>query len=319
MELGMKHRLIFGSLFIAMLLGLIYADEHFATAEFFTRAPEALSALGVLSLGGLIVTLILLALVILATREMTLLLRGAGHEPLGGWPIVVNVALLLIPFVAANGYPADPAALHARDWMLTTAAVVIAFVGTAIGVAARRTTDHAMAAIGATLLGILYVGLLAPFIIRIRVFGPPGASWLLLYYIGVVKFCDMGAYFTGRAIGRTKLIEWLSPKKTIEGLAGGVTASVVVAVVIPMIVRSLASPESPVQTLFPTPFRAAIFGVAMALVGHAGDLLESLFKRDAKAKDSAAAIPAFGGVLDIIDSPLLTAPLAYWILLSWPK
>lgn len=312
----MKHRLIFGSLFIALLVGLIVADERFDRAEKIASAPASFQSIGILSFHGAMVVIILLALVVLATREMTLLLRAANHAPLAGWTIAINAALLLTPFIAANGYPSNTAALHAHDWQYTMTLVVAAFAGTAVGVAARKKTGGAMDAIGATLVNIAYIGLLAPFIIRLRVFGPTGASWLLLYYVGVVKCCDMGAYFTGRAFGKTKLIEWLSPKKTIEGLAGGVTASVVVAVGIPIMVRAMATTDSAYQSLFPTPGRAVIFGITMALVGHAGDLLESLFKRDAQMKDSAAAIPAFGGVLDIIDSPLLTAPFAYWILLA---
>ena len=74
------------------------------------------------------------------------------------------------------------------------------------------------------------------------------------------------------------------------------------------------SPAS--RDLFPPPLRAVLFGVLMAVVGQLGDLVESLFKRDAGAKDSARAIPAFGGVLDILDSVLLAAPVAWWILLS---
>ncbi|MBK8268063.1 MAG: phosphatidate cytidylyltransferase [Planctomycetes bacterium] len=292
----MKQRLIYGTILIATLLALIYVDERLVSRPY----------------NGILVTGVVLILAILASREMALLVRSAGHEPLAAWAVVSSAALVLIPFLDANADPDQPLL---NDWHATVAALVIAFLGSAAGAATRKKTDGAIAAIGTTLLAIIYVGLLASFLVRIRVFGPPGASWLLLYYIGVVKFCDMGAYFTGRAIGKTKLIEWLSPKKTIEGLVGGVTASVVVAVAIPMIVKAVADEGSLYPAMFPSTGKAALFGIAMALVGHAGDLLESLFKRDAKAKDSAAAVPAFGGVLDIIDSPLLTAPLAYWMLL----
>lgn len=291
----MKQRLIFGSLLIAVLIALIYFDERMIDPP----------------VTGALVAGVVLVLALLGTREMITLTRSAGHETLTFWPLPVCAALVVIPYASANRLFVD---WIVTDLEATVGVLLIAFVGSAAGVAARKKSEGAIGAIGSTLVVVLYVGLLASYLVRIRVYGPTGASWLLLYYIGVVKFCDMGAYFTGRAIGRTKLIEWLSPKKTIEGLAGGVTASIIVAVAVPMIVRS-AAPGSTYATMFPSTGMAVVFGAAMALVGHAGDLLESLFKRDAKTKDSAAAVPAFGGVLDIIDSPLLTAPLAYWMLL----
>lgn len=77
--------------------------------------------------------------------------------------------------------------------------------------------------------------------------------------------------------------------------------------------------DGSLASAFPPDFlsikQAALFGFLMAVIGQSGDLLESLIKRDAQAKDSAHAIPAFGGVLDILDSVLLTAPVAWWILI----
>ena len=136
-----------------------------------------------------------------------------------------------------------------------------------------------------------------------------------MYVVATVKVCDIGAFFTGMAIGRNKMIEWLSPKKTLEGLAGGVAASIAVAVLTPIIIDRLAPASSALRGLFPSLGVATIFGLLMAIVGQGGDLVESLFKRDAKAKDSANAIPAFGGVLDVLDSPLWAAPVAWWLLI----
>jgi phosphatidate cytidylyltransferase len=110
------------------------------------------------------------------------------------------------------------------------------------------------------------------------------------------------------------MIPWLSPKKTWEGLAGGILASVIMAIVFPLIAGN-GKLSAGLMLGLSIP-KAILFGVLMAVVGQAGDLLESLIKRDAQAKDSAAAVPAFGGVLDIIDSLLLTAPLAYWMLVK---
>lgn len=307
----MQQRLFYGSVLIAALLALILVDERLAP-----NSPVFLQRIGLVRLDGIFVVGVILTLAILGMRELVALFRAAGREPLSRWPVLMCVLFVAIPFFASNN--TDPA-VHGRDGSsvdtkLTLAAIVTTFIGSAVLVAARKRVEGAIDTIGSTLMIVIYVGLLASFLVRIRVFAPSGGAWLLLYYVGVVKSCDIGAYFTGRMAGRTKLIEWLSPKKTVEGLIGGVTASVVVAATVPMIVQALADPGSPFAAQLPSTGKCVLFGVTMALVGHAGDLLESLFKREAKAKDSAAAVPAFGGVLDIIDSPLLTAPFAYWIL-----
>ena len=312
----LRFRLFFGTLFIVVLIGLIVADDRLGRSAFAQDAPAFARAVGLARLDGLITVVILAGLVILGNRELHRLFVKTGCAPLRTWPVLMSVTLVVIPFVAANGLSSDRAALLAADTSQTLTCFTIAVIGTCLLVMARRETDGAVAAIGATLLMVVYLGLLPQYIVRLRVFGPVGAAWLMLYFIFTVKVCDIGAYFTGRAAGRRKLIEWLSPKKTVEGLLGGVAASVVFAVGVPLLVGRLADPSSPVRELFPPLLRCASFGILMALVGQAGDLLESLIKRDAAAKDAGNAIPAFGGVLDILDSLLLTAPLACWILLE---
>ena len=116
----------------------------------------------------------------------------------------------------------------------------------------------------------------------------------------MVKFTDIGAYFGGRAFGRHKLIPWLSPGKTWEGLFFGLlTAGLVGA-----LSRAAGFRNVPW-------WKGFIFGVIIGGIGQLGDLLESLMKRDAEVKDSGQLVPGFGGILDIIDSPLLAAPFAY--------
>ena len=312
----LKHRLVFGAIFIAALVGMVYGDARLSESTLAQSAPEALRFLGMARCDGAIVTMILVVLVILGTRELRRLFGAAGHEPLICWPMLVNVALVIIPFITANGLSHDRQVLRAADAQYTVVCLTVALFGVAYFVALRKKTSGSSAAMGTTLFIIFYLGLLPQFIVRLRLLGPPGAAWLVLYFVATVKLCDIGAYFTGRFLGRHKLIEWLSPKKTVEGLVGGILASVVFAVCLPWLVRAVADPGSVVGDLFPGPLRCVTFGMLMALVGQGGDLLESLFKRDAGAKDSACSIPAFGGVLDMLDSPLLTAPLAYWILVQ---
>jgi phosphatidate cytidylyltransferase len=158
----------------------------------------------------------------------------------------------------------------------------------------------AFANCGANLLSIAYLGALAGFFIKIRIdFGPI----IFLMFIFVVKFADIGAYTAGRLFGKHKFSPVISPKKTWEGMAGGSLFSAVAASII-----------AKVFDIMPL-WQAVIFGVCFAFLGQLGDLAESMLKRAAEQKDSAGTVPGFGGVLDIIDSPLGTAVLAYLFFL----
>jgi phosphatidate cytidylyltransferase len=124
----------------------------------------------------------------------------------------------------------------------------------------------------------------------------------------VPKCNDVAAFFTGTFIGRTKMTPLLSPKKTWEGFTGGMIGGTLVAVIV-----SLAAP------IFRGGVPEAIaFGLVMGFAGVLGDLAESLIKRDCQTKDASTDIPGFGGLLDVIDSVLFAAPVAYlWFAVSW--
>ncbi|MHC4556876.1 MAG: phosphatidate cytidylyltransferase [Planctomycetota bacterium] len=149
---------------------------------------------------------------------------------------------------------------------------------------------------GANYFSILYLGLLSSFCIGIRIkFG----LWPLLMYVFVIKSADIGAYAIGTLFGRHKFSPKISPSKTWEGMGGAVTLAVIVAIGFALSCDIMA-------------WRLAIiFGLAFAFIGQMGDLAESMIKRDAEQKDSANNVPGFGGVLDIVDSPLVAAPFAY--------
>lgn len=126
-------------------------------------------------------------------------------------------------------------------------------------------------------------------------------------FLATVKSCDIGAYFIGSAWGKRPLAPEVSPKKTWEGTLGGVGVSAVVAVLFALFSGIMS-------------VKAAVgFGVIVAVAGQLGDLFESMLKRDAMLKDSASLVPEFGGVLDILDSPLAAAPLAWVLLTAWGR
>lgn len=143
-----------------------------------------------------------------------------------------------------------------------------------------------------TLLGILYIPVMLSLFIRVPVdFGVP----TLIYLIAIVKFSDMGGFAVGMLCGKHKMCPSISPKKSWEGLGGSVLGSCLMSAAF-MPITHFALPK------------ALAFGVAAALIGTAGDLIESRMKRECGVKDSATFMPAgMGGFLDMFDS-LIFAP-----------
>ena len=301
------QRLLFGTLLIATLAGLLYADSRLA--EWMGRTPATFA------FNGIIVTAVVAALVFIGGLELARLFRGAGHQPLSVWSAGISSLVAIIPFLHHSGI-ATAIGLQAFSAAELTVGVIVATLFAVFAlVALRRRTERAISDMAVSLWPPIYLGLLAQFVVTIRLEAAPHGVAVVLYFIATVKICDIGAYFTGLTIGRHKLISWLSPKKTWEGLFGGIATSVLLATAVAYYLRE-AGVTGETVTMLPPPGKAAIFGLVMAVIGQAGDLLESLIKRDAQSKDSANAIPAFGGVLDILDSILLTAPVAWWILVD---
>jgi phosphatidate cytidylyltransferase len=166
--------------------------------------------------------------------------------------------------------------------------------------ARRYGTEGTIINCSAGLWSIFYLGFLSSFFLGIRIdFG----LWELLMFVSVVKSSDIGAYTAGRIFGKHKFSPNISPGKTWEGIVGGVIFASIVAFVFAYYCDIMAW------------YSAILFGVVFAFCGQLGDLAESMVKRDAQQKDSASSVPGFGGLLDIIDSPLATAPLAYAFLM----
>ncbi len=163
----------------------------------------------------------------------------------------------------------------------------------------RRQNSGAIVAISTTVFGILYVSWFASFLIKIRYL--PGGMALLTSLIIITKLGDVGAYLTGRRFGRTPLLPRVSPKKSMEGALGGLLFSVAGS----LFCKGLLSFSY---------VHLAFLGISLGLVGQLGDLSESLMKRDCEVKDSSAIIPGIGGVLDLIDSLLFTAPVFYFYI-----
>lgn len=177
----------------------------------------------------------------------------------------------------------------------------------------NRNTEGVIVATGVALICFVYLGLMSGFLFLIRrEFG----AWELLATLLITKSYDIGAFFTGSAIGRHKLIPWLSPGKTWEGLFGGLVVSTLVALGVWALGRSLVETTDGFSLLTIAWWEACLIGALLGLVGQGGDLIASMLKRDAGVKDYSKVLPGFGGIMDVIDSPLLVAPVAFWVFLA---
>lgn len=168
-----------------------------------------------------------------------------------------------------------------------------------------RQKGSAFLNIGSTLVVVLYVNLCFGALLRLRLAGTSGWSMVLLMFL-CVWAADIFAYFGGRSLGgkliRKKLFARISPKKTWEGYLAGIAGSVIAAWFCSSgMVGASAN-------------RALAAGLVIGVVGPAGDLMESMFKRDAGVKDSSGIIPGHGGVLDRFDTIMFTAPVIYFMV-----
>jgi len=169
-----------------------------------------------------------------------------------------------------------------------------------------------LAAIATTLFGLMYVPWLLNFIQKINFFpfvaGSPAdaGKYFVIYFIVVTKFSDMGAYAVGSLIGRHKMIPRISPGKTWEGFGGALLVSTGASVAFAHFFGA--------RMVGMTVLHATILGVVLSVTAVIGDLIESLFKREAGVKDSGQLFPGIGGILDLLDSLLFNAPIMYLYL-----
>lgn len=239
----------------------------------------------------------------LTVREFYVLMRGSGYEPFDKVGTACGGLVTLGPWLE----------LHARiPCGLLLAFAVVVFSVRLLG---ERTPENRMESLGSTLFGLLYVSFLLQFFIRIVLplpgdsISPNGRLLFCLWVIAATKFCDMGALLTGLSIGRHKMSPQISPKKTWEGAAGGIVASMAIGAGLAWFGRGSLPPAL-------TPLVGALLAIPIAILGIVGDLVESVIKRRANIKDSAAIIPAMGGFFDMSDSLILTAPVG-WAMLVW--
>jgi phosphatidate cytidylyltransferase len=158
-----------------------------------------------------------------------------------------------------------------------------------------------------TIMGIVYVPLLWSFVVRLFLNGDlsqPG--WAAFYVILCMKMADSGGYFFGTRFGKHKLAPTISPKKSWEGLFGGVVFCLIVNLVWLVVSQGRINSSISFSLL-----HALVLGILFPIVGTLGDLVESMFKRAVDVKDSNTMVYGLGGILDMVDSILFAAPMFY--------
>jgi phosphatidate cytidylyltransferase len=187
-----------------------------------------------------------------------------------------------------------------------TSLIILFVLGLCVRQFASRSNTAGILAISTTLFGLMYVPWLLNFIQKINYFPRINGPFYVLYFILVTKFSDTGAYAVGSLMGKHKMIPRISPGKTWEGFAGAVLASTLASVVFAHFAGDRLTGMNWKH--------AVVLGLILGTAAVVGDLIESLFKREAGVKDSGNFFPGIGGVLDLLDSLLFNAPLMYLYL-----
>jgi phosphatidate cytidylyltransferase len=274
-----KQRLLISSVGILALIFSIY----YSYTSFFQPIFILLNA-GVISL---------------ALLEYYHLAQNKGFRPL----IVVGIASSIVYVIALSLSFHHPSLAGISPLILLLSLLFIFLAG-------FKQQPSALGNLAITLFGIGYLTIPLSCVLRINYFFPAdaledGRLWLA-YVLLVSKITDIGAYFCGKILGKTKLAPFLSPKKTIEGAIGGAGAALVASLIFTLFASHLAA--------FNMTWSQSIWiGLTVSILAQLGDLAESLLKRDAGVKDSSH-LPGLGGMLDIVDSLVFTLPLVYLFL-----
>lgn len=199
--------------------------------------------------------------------------------------------------------------LFFRQGMYANILLTLTFIAVMIAELVRKDKGHAVYHISVTIFGVLYVGWLGSHLMLLRELPiVAGLDYSVGYTFVIIVFAltwayDTGAYTFGKLFGRHKLFPSISPGKTVEGAIGGTFLSIAGILIVRMLMDTHLGLTA-----------AIVLAIAASALGQIGDLVESMIKRDAKIKDSAASIPGHGGILDRFDSLLFTAPLIYYAL-----
>ena len=248
------------------------------------------NAFGQVMLGGF---LLILLLGLGAQYEVYAILRQTGANPRSAIGLTVGALLLTAVFTGWVTLP--PAA----PW------VALAWVAVLLSLLARPLQNHEWVLRLSTLFGVLYVPFLLGFLVILA--REPQDLWAALWVVVATKFTDVGGLLFGVPFGKHKIAPNVSPAKSVEGCIGGILLSAGVSALV-------AWGYQLAGITFLTPGQAALCALPIAALSIPSDLVESYLKRRGGVKDSGSTIPGIGGALDLVDSLLLVAPVAYLLL-----
>jgi phosphatidate cytidylyltransferase len=242
--------------------------------------------LGMCYLGGFWLAGLVTTLSFLGLWEFYGLARAKGLNPLNWWGLAGG--FLLVLFLGLR-------------WPVLLALLVLWVMVIMSRMVFRDEVKEALNRIGITIMGVLYIPFLFGHMLLLRNDFDFTGYKLLFFSMALVWLCDTGAYFSGMMLGKHPLAPHISPKKSIEGLIGGLVVTMFSAL---LIQRWWLWEVSVADAL--------IMAAGVVALGTFGDLVESLFKRDAQVKDSGNLLPGHGGILDRFDSMLFVVPFVYW-------
>jgi phosphatidate cytidylyltransferase len=246
--------------------------------------PAIVFALFIVNQGGLVFTVGIFALGVVAMGELYTLMGRVRPPALAGF---LTLAAMLA--AALYGEPRHVIMVLAASFPVTF------FLATL-----RPRREHVSWAIAVVYLGVLWIGLPMVYAVWLRENPPLHGDGLVIDVLVATFVGDTCAYFGGRWYGRTPLAPLISPNKTLEGLVAGVLGGTLAFWAAGLYQDWLTGPH------------ALLMGVLVALAAPVGDLFESMIKRDLEVKDTGRLFGAHGGVLDRLDAALFTIPVAYF-------
>ncbi len=253
--------------------------------------------------GGWPFALLVSLIATLGVRELFGIAQAGGNTPLMGIGSVLAAAVPLLSYAALTTEAVGLVIGALWPYVLSCSVVLLLM----LLLMARGATDKPLAAISITMFSVVYAAVLPSFLLGIRHASHGLRSWpgvaLVFFPLVVVWVCDTAAMFGGRLIGGPKLAPAISPGKTRSGGIAGLVGGAMVAPIFALWVFPRAGITISIGA-------AIVLALLLALVGQAGDLAESLFKREAGVKDSSSLIPGHGGVLDRFDALYVTIPVA---------
>lgn len=275
---------------------------------------------------GFLHFLVLLAFALASQAEFYALAKSGKFRVYDKLGLILGGLCVFLPYLfrepaltPGTAHPAIP------EWQ--TALIVICCFVVMMRTMFDLKTKDAFSSACITLAGILYVPFMLSYLMRLAQWDTPhffattrGGMFLVFFTAMVIKMSDTGAFAIGIPFGKHKMFPRISPKKSWEGLAGGLVAGVGTGFVLAALASKyqwgpdgvfFASSGVPSVSICTAAFISAV----LVIIGVFGDLIESMFKRAVNIKDSSLIFPSMGGLLDVADSLIFAAPCMYYMLL----